>query len=218
MAKRASPSKAKAKAKAKPAYHHGDLKQALVSAGLALADESGLEALTTRALARKLGVSHAAPARHFPQRSLLLAEVAAAAFEMFSQVLSGAAHGAAPKLAFAAMGRAYVRFALEHPGLIHLMFSPEIAGMKKAPERLSLASGAAYAVLENGARNALGARATEQKVAVAAFLGWSVTHGAATLWLDGPMRLDTSTDDARARFLALSDAAIDGVSTAIAAM
>ena len=216
MAKRASPSKAKAKAK--PAYHHGDLKQALVSAGLALADESGLEALTTRALARKLGVSHAAPARHFPQRSLLLAEVAAAAFEMFSQVLSGAAHGAAPKLAFAAMGRAYVRFALEHPGLIHLMFSPEIAGMKKAPERLSLASGAAYAVLENGARNALGARATEQKVAVAAFLGWSVTHGAATLWLDGPMRLDTSTDDARARFLALSDAAIDGVSTAIAAM
>ncbi len=216
MAKRASPSKAKAKAK--PAYHHGDLKQALVGAGLALADESGLEALTTRALARKLGVSHAAPARHFPQRSLLLAEVAAAAFEMFSQVLSGAAHGAAPKLAFAAMGRAYVRFALEHPGLIHLMFSPEIAGMKKAPERLSLASGAAYAVLENGARNALGARATEQKVAVAAFLGWSVTHGAATLWLDGPMRLDTSTDDARARFLALSDAAIDGVSTAIAAM
>ena len=214
MAKRASPSKTKAK----PRYHHGDLKQALVSAGLALADESGLGALTTRALARELGVSHAAPARHFPQRSLLLAEVAAAAFEMFSGVLSGAADGAEPARAFAAMGRAYVRFALEHPGLIHLMFSPEIAGMKAAPERLSQASGAAYAVLENGARNALGARATDQKVAVAAFLGWSVTHGAATLWLDGPMRLDSSSKDARARFLALSDAAIDGVSAAIAAM
>ncbi len=214
MAKRASPPKPKAK----PRYHHGDLKQALVSAGLALADEWGLEALTTRALARQLGVSHAAPARHFPQRSLLLAEVAAAAFEMFSQVLSSAADSAAPAHAFAAMGRAYVRFALAHPGLIHLMFSPEIAGMKAAPERLSLASGAAYAVLENGARNALGARATDQKVAVAAFLGWSVTHGAATLWLDGPMRLDTSSKDALARFLALSDAAIDGVSSALAAM
>jgi AcrR family transcriptional regulator len=213
-AKRAAP----AKSSAKPRYHHGDLKQALVTAGLALANEEGLEALTTRALARKLGVSHAAPARHFPNRSSLLAEVAAAAFERFSQVLSAATDGVAPTLAFAAMGRAYVRFALEHPGLIHLMFSPEIAGMKQAPERLSLASSAAYAVLQNGARNALGKRATDQNVAKAAFLGWAVTHGAATLWLDGPMRLDTSTTDARARFLALSDAAIDGVSAAIAAM
>lgn len=199
-------------------YHHGDLKQALVQAGLALVDAEGLDALSTRALARTLGVSHAAPARHFPQRSALLAEVAAAAFDLFTGELSSANVGSSPDLAFAAMGRAYVRFAIEHPGLTRLMFSAEIAKMNEAPERLVIASGAAYAVLEDGARSALGTRATDERVAIAAFLGWSVTHGAATLWLDGPMRHDTSGADPRARFLALADAAIEGVRTAIAAM
>jgi AcrR family transcriptional regulator len=214
MAKRASPPKAKANHR----YHHGDLKHALVQAGLALTDEAGLEALTTRALARKLGVSHAAPARHFPQRNLLLADVAAAAFDLFREALCAATVRAEPKAAFAAMGRAYVRFALEHPGLIRLMFSPEIAQMSQAPERLASASGAAYAVLEGGARHALGLRATPKRVENAAFLGWSVAHGAVTLWLDGPMRHDLSGGDARKRFLALADAAIDGVTTAISAM
>jgi AcrR family transcriptional regulator len=214
LAKRATPPKPKDNQR----YHHGDLKHALVEAGLALTDESGLEALSTRALARKLGVSHAAPARHFPQRSLLVAEVAAAAFESFSEVLSSAAQRAAKGRAFAAMGRAYVRFALAHPGLIRLMFSPEIAHMSPAPKRLAQASAAAYAVLEDGARHALGARATPERVEIAAFLGWSVAHGSATRWVDGPMRDDLTPSEAPKRFLALSDAAIDGVSTAIAAM
>lgn len=190
----------------------------MVQAGLELADESGLEALTTRALARKLGVSHAAPGRHFPQRSLLLAEVAAAAFELFTQALSAASARAEPKAAFAAMGRAYVRFGLAHPGLVRLMFSPEIAQMGESPERLTTASAAAYAVLEGGARTALGSRANPKRVESAAFLGWSTAHGALTLWLDGPMRHELADGEAHKRFLILADAAIESVSVAIAAM
>jgi AcrR family transcriptional regulator len=186
-----------------------------VEAALELADREGLEALTTRALARKLEVSHAAPARHFPNRGSLLAEVAAEAFERFARALANAAKPLRAEAAFAAMGRAYVSFALDHPGLLRLMFSPELKALTEPSERLESASTHAYAVLQSGARQALGDAAPEADVAAAAFLGWSVAQGAATLWLDGPLPSFGPKQGAKARFLAQVDQAISAAVRAL---
>jgi AcrR family transcriptional regulator len=160
-------------------------------------------------LARKLGVSHAAPARHFPSRGALLAEVAAEAFERFAHALARAAKPLPSETSFAAMGRAYVRFALEHPGLLRLMFSPEIKGLTEPNARLETAATHAYQVLQSGARSALGDDASEDDVGAAAFLGWSVAHGAAALWLDGPVQDMGPKAGVKARFLAQADRAIE---------
>ena len=204
------------KPEAKPQYHHGDLRRALIEAALELADSEGLEALTTRALARKLDVSHAAPARHFPNRSALLAEVAAEAFERFSHALSRAGKGLLNEETFAAMGRAYVRFALDHPALLRLMFSPELQALTAPSERLAATSAHAYEVLQAGARGALGSGASEEAVSEAAFFGWSVAHGAASLWLDGPFKSFGPKQGAKTRFLAQADRAIDVAARALA--
>src|SRR5258706_14323437 len=148
MPKRSNPAKREHKIQ----YHHGDLRRALVDSALELVDDEGLEALTTRALARKLEVSHAAPARHFPNRGSLLAEVAAEAFERFAQALARAAKPLPPGPAFSAMGRAYVRFALDHPGLLRLMFSPELKALTEPIPLFASASSQAYALLQSAAR------------------------------------------------------------------
>jgi AcrR family transcriptional regulator len=193
----------------KPQYHHGDLRKALLECALELADGLGPEAVTTRALARKLGVSHAAPARHFPNRAALLAEVAAAAFERFAVALAQATKSLPSEAAFVGMGRAYVRFALKHPGLLRLMFSPELKRLTEPSEQLDAAAAHAFEVLQSGARAALGNEATEQDVGDAAFFGWSVVHGAATLWLEGPLQDMGPKQTAKARFLAQSDRAVE---------
>src|SRR5258706_6389636 len=131
----------------KKGYRHKGLRSAIVDAAIAIADEEGIAAVTTRAIARRLGVSHNAPARHFESRADLLAEVAAAAFELFATALSTAGKSSSAQTSLAAMGRAYVRFGLEHPGLLHLMFSPELGSSEAFPERLRAASAQAYDVL-----------------------------------------------------------------------
>ncbi len=116
------------------------------------------------------------------------------------------------------MGRAYVRFALDHPSLLKVMFSPEFAEFEAPPDRLLASSERAYSMLVEGVRSALGPSSDEQRVAVAAFIAWSTVHGAVTLWLDGPLRHRLPKRGARAHFLALADAAIDASTRAIAAM
>src|SRR5690606_10150801 len=94
------------------AYHPGDLRAAIIATAITMAAEQGVAALSIRAIARRLGVSHAAPARHFANRSALLAGVAAAAFSLFSDELEKSARGATEEARLSALGVAYVRFAL----------------------------------------------------------------------------------------------------------
>jgi len=213
----------KPKVSTKPAgrYHHGDLRGGLIAAGLEMLDEEGPSAVSTRSLARRLGVSHAAPTRHFPDRASLLAEVAAAAFDAFAAALEVGRDDAANKTATEAllgMGRAYVRFAVRHPGYLRLMFSHELTQLEAGSERLTAAGARAYEVLVQAVRAALGARATEEGVQVGAFLCWSQVHGAAALWLDGPLRNSLPARGAEAAFLRLSDASTAALSRALAAL
>jgi AcrR family transcriptional regulator len=152
-------------------YHHGSLRPALLRAAGKLLENDGPEALSLRELARRAGVSHNAPYRHFAGREALLAALAADGFRLLGEALA--------RTSGRAMGEAYVGFALEHAQLFRLMFG----GRLRFSRHSGLAAAAAkpYEALLAAFR-AQPAIADPEKAAAAA---WSLVHGLAHLLLDG---------------------------------
>jgi len=155
-------------------YHHGDLRAAILGAAGKLLEEHGIAGLSLREAARRAGVSHNAPYRHFDDRDALLAALAA---EGFAQL--GAALEAAGGSAARARGEAYVRFALEHPQRFRLMFG----GLARLDSHPALREAAAqtYAGLVRAFEPVAGAVGAP----IAAAAAWSMVHGLAQLLLDG---------------------------------
>lgn len=139
-------------------YHHGDLQAAILEAAGRIIEKEGLKGLSVREAARRAGVSHNAPYRHFPDREALLAALAAEGFRALGKALENRRGRE--------MAEAYVRFALEYPQRFRLMF-----GGARYPE-LEARFGAAFAEL-----------GAEAKLAAPA--AWSLVHGLALLLLDG---------------------------------
>src|SRR6202012_4086300 len=111
---------------AKRPYHHGALREAMLDGAERILARDGIEGLTLRADAREAGASHAAPKNHFDNVAGLLSELAAVGFWRFERRLLDAAAGADTEEArLPALGRAYVEFATEFPGLFLLMFRSE---------------------------------------------------------------------------------------------
>ena len=160
-------------------YHHGDLRSALLAAAARWLDEQGADTLTLRELARAAGVSHAAPYHHFASRDELLAGVAELAFDRLADALAAAARAPVAAHALLDIGEAYVRQALAHPAQFRLMFGPMLArkaghpGLQRAAER-------AFTVLLDAATRFAPERGLEIALA-----GWSLSHGAANLAIDG---------------------------------
>lgn len=169
-----------------PPYHHGDLRRALVEAGLKLLVAGGAESLGLREVARAVGVSASAPYRHFENRQALLAAIAREGFLEFDAALDRAGEGLAPESRLEAMGRAYVGFALANPQLFRLMFSPEVG--KDANPGLMEAARASYQSLTALAASTGG---PSRETAVST---WALVHGLAVLLLDDQIRLDGPAD------------------------
>src|ERR1700722_14311890 len=106
-------------------YHHGALRDALLEQAQALLAEQGLSAVSLRELARRAGVSHSAPERHFSNRQALLDALTVRGFTLLAAAIRQALadHGDQPEDGFRAVARAYVSFALEDAALLELMFS-----------------------------------------------------------------------------------------------
>ena len=173
-------------------YHHGDLRAALLDAAARWLDEQGSGTLTLRELARAAGVSHAAPYHHFANRDELMAGVAELAFDRLGDALAVAAEAPDAAQALLDIGEAYVREALAHPAQFRLMFGPmlarkaEHAGLRRAAER-------AFTVLLQAAMRFAPERGLELALA-----GWSLSHGAANLAIDGALGgLPIAAADAR---------------------
>lgn len=184
-------------------YHHGELRRALLDAALAVIERDGVSALSLRELARRLGVSHAAPAHHFPDKTALLVEIAREGYDRFAAALDAAFRGAPDDDArLAAVGRAYVAFALAHPATFRVMFGREISELPSPPAALAEASGRAYAVLLRGVEAGFAGTPLRHRPPAdhVAFAAWASVHGAAMLWLDGPLRCGVPEPEARARF------------------
>lgn len=169
------------------AYHHGDLRRCLIDATEALLDEHGAEAFSLREVARRAGVSAAAPAHHFGDAAGLLTAVVTEAFDELTAALrAGDARGGADgQRRVVEQGLEYVAFAMRHPGRFRLMFRN---GLLHEQAALMASANAAFSVLEDGVRalRGLPAGAHISGAAWATLLAtWSIVHGFAHLAIAG---------------------------------
>jgi AcrR family transcriptional regulator len=104
-------------------YHHGDLREALVRAALAEAERGGPEAISIKALARRLGVSQPAPYRHFADREALLQAVTAEAFRQFNTIMREAIDKPSKRSKLSRLAQAALDFGLKRNGIYRLMFA-----------------------------------------------------------------------------------------------
>ena len=182
--------------------------ESLVQVALDILRADGLERLSLREIARRAGVSHSAPLRHFPTLADLLREVARRGFRTLYEAVEKAGAqlppGAGPRARLAAGCRAYVETAVANPELFALMFRADllrIAGPELAPE-----SELAFGQLVAGVRAAQDdGFHPDQPTRVLAGSIWSTVHGLATLWSQGAFRYPTgaSLDEALDSAIAL---------------
>jgi AcrR family transcriptional regulator len=163
-------------------YHHGHLREAAIEATVAEVERVGAAAVSMRAIARRAGVTHAALAFHFGDKSGLFTAVAAEGFRLAAAAIGPAATG--PD-GFVNGGIAYVMFALTHPGHYEVMFRPDL--YSDDDPNLIEARNAAFAILYGSARTSVAAPPTHDVTGVVV-AGWSMSHGLATLWRTGNLR------------------------------
>ena len=177
------------RAKPRGRYHHGDLRQALLDATVALVEREGRQALTLRGVARLLGVSQAAPYRHFPDKEALLAAVAEEGLKVLAARMREAAalQGEDLPARLQALGVAYVEFAVAHTARFRVMFMALAAEVDAYPS-LSEAYGQVFGLLLEAitACQARGlVRAGDpRRLALSA---WSIVHGLAELETNGQL-------------------------------
>ena len=168
-------------------YHHGDLRRALIVATESLLDERGADGFSLREVARRAGVSPAAPAHHFGDAAGLLTAVVTEAFDELTAALrAGDARGGSDgRLRVIEQGVEYVGFALRHPGRFRLMFRD---GLLHEQAGLMASANAAFRVLEDGIRALRGLTAGAPIAGAdwATLLAtWSIVHGFAHLAIAG---------------------------------
>jgi len=169
-------------------YHHGDLRRSVLTAAVEVIEESGPGAISLRDLARRAGVSHAAPAHHFGDKAGLLTAVAVEGYRLLGDALSGARERTD---SFLEVGVAYVRFALEHRAHFEVMFRPDLYH-RDDPDLLAARRASAEA-LYGGVTGLPEAQAGPDPL-TSAVAAWSVVHGFATLWLNGVVPPDLGRD------------------------
>jgi AcrR family transcriptional regulator len=158
------------------AYHHGNLREAILTGAAAVIARDGVGALSLRALATEIGVSHTAFRKHFGSREGVLNALAV----WGNEVLADRLQTAAASGEFTDVGVAYVRFALDEPGLFAVMFRSDL--LDNDDPELIHARTEALAPLQAGVR-ALGAA----DPIAAEVANWGVVHGVATLALTGTL-------------------------------
>ena len=169
-------------------YHHGSLREELITTCVALIEAEGIGAVSLRRVAREAGVSPRAPYHHFPDRSALFAAICVRGYELLVQRLHQT-RAAAPTAAHAlgAIVEAYVLFGRDHPAHLHLMLRPELSEPDKHPqvgrageEAVQILTG----VVEDCQRDGTAPPGDPETLVG---MVWALAIGIVTLWLDGPL-------------------------------
>lgn len=173
-------------------YHHGDLKRALIETAQQMLGEGDGWQFTLREVARRAGVSHAAPYKHFADKTALLAEIALSGYQQLRADLLAVLTQRlpSPRAEFLAIAKAYMAFAFSNPALYRLMFSSDLN--ENEHRELKEASRATFEVL-------LGILTHGQELGVfkagplqgQAAACWALVHGLTTLELDRQLAPDT---------------------------
>jgi AcrR family transcriptional regulator len=182
----------------KAGYHHGNLRAELIDAGVELARAGGPDAVVVREASRRVGVSHNAAYRHFPDRDTLLRAVAERAMSelarlmerLIAEVDPGDASVAAANRRLRATGKAYVRFALSEPGLFRTAFAVSPRHEHFGPGEGAGETGLNPYELLNRQLDELvqaGGLPPERRP-YADTTAWSAVHGLSMLMLEGPLR------------------------------
>ena len=159
-------------------YHHGDLRNGLLEAARAILEEQDLSALTLRAVARRAGVSHAAPYRHFPNHEALLVELGLEGFGELRQFIVEAGKVGGPESErIANIGAAYMRFVAKRPAVARLMFGPQLPHREKFPALTEAA---------DSIGTEIGAALSDPNLGLAV---WAAVHGLAMLVLENVIDL-----------------------------
>lgn len=169
-------------------YHHGSLRDALLAAAEEELTDKGVEAFTLRGVAKRAGVSHAAPAHHFKDTKAMLTALASVAAQRLLASMQDSQRQAAPspRAQMVASGAGYVKFALANPALFNLMFGSQRPDSHDDAFRQN--ADASFNLLVEGVAAIAGADPMQsdlgrQRVAAA----WSQVHGIATLLIAGRM-------------------------------
>ncbi|AEV88608.1 TetR family transcriptional regulator [Actinoplanes sp. SE50] len=196
----------------RPSYHHGDLRRALLKAAADSITETGVTALSMRDLARRAGVSHAAPGHHFADRAGLLTALATDGFEQLAKALATSRLASNSLLE---LGVTYLRFALANRATFEVMFRTDLyhaddpallaarrqaadalyAGMTDLPD--APLAGPDVATHARAAREGT-ADLVSDEVREVGLAAWSMVHGFATLWLSGAFPDSTQEDPVEA--------------------
>jgi len=170
-------------------YHHGDLQAALRDEAERILKTRGVAEVSLREVARAVGVSHAAPYRHYANREALLADVAARGFERLHARFEALPQRPKPAQRFADLLRAYLEFAAAEPAIYRLMFGPELRKADHPPM-----AQAGFRALD-AVRKAIEALDIAMPATAEAMAAWSLAHGLALLILDRRIEFEPGVDE-----------------------
>lgn len=175
-------------------YHHGNLREALLLAAIRLIAEVGPTAFTLREVARRAGVSHNAPYRHFRDRDDLMAAVAAQGYrELTAAMIEAAASKSDPLDRLKHAGLGYVTFALGRPEHFTVMFDAPVSE-RKHPDSAT-AAGEAFATLLGFVKACQDAgRLPSGDLRRMALLAWTMVHGIAKLATTGRLPFHSNSE------------------------
>ena len=158
-------------------YHHGDVRNSIISAGIDIITEDGAQSLTIRNAAKKIGVSHTAPYRHFKNKEELLVAIAIKGFDLLEQEINNAS-------ALVEIGRAYIQFAISNSNYYRVMFGDSIRNKTDYPEFFKAYDRSFRRLIQviGNSGNKQGSDKTDLEITAVAV--WSLLHGYCLLIID----------------------------------
>ena len=168
-------------------YHHGDLKNALIKAGVEILAKEGVDGLSLRKVAQHAGVSHSAPYAHFPDKQSLIAAISTEGFNQLYAELEAAVspYSKNPKKQLIEGARAYVRFAEKHTDTFKIMFSGVLEKEKDYPSFVEISSKTFKLVVEVVQACQSAAILPAAPADLMAVSVWGQLHGIVSLALEG---------------------------------
>lgn len=171
-------------------YHHGALRKALIETGLKLISEKGISGFTLREVAKRTGVSTAAPYHHFKDKAELLQAMSAEGWRMLGErfeAASGAVETASARLR--AIGEAYIRFAIEYTPYFRVMSRPDLYCSQECDNLQEVTGLKVFEMLRSAVAGCIpGRKNDDPELQEIVLHAWVMVHGFSALWIDGSIR------------------------------